>query len=328
VAPRTAPLVSSSLASTSTVAESPVPMSFSRRRLLALGGAVTLGAIGAFGTACGGDDASDGSDGDTGSTGDAGSTEDGFVVVQRFPGGKALGPGEIRLAVSLARSDGSLLAEGPDVLNGVMRNEEGLRIDTIAAQRRGAGLGVPYWSITTTIPKVGLYDITFEGAAGDPMPFFVYEPTEIALPSPGMALPAFDTPTVADPRGVDPICSRTQIGQDVCPFHEVSLTEALASGKPVVYLIGTPAHCQTATCGPGLDFLIDIARELGDAAVFVHAEVYADADATEIAPAVTAYALDYEPVIWVTDATGTVVRRIDIVWDQDELREMLTASLS
>ncbi|MFN8021421.1 MAG: hypothetical protein U0Q03_07835 [Acidimicrobiales bacterium] len=310
-----------------------LPSSLSRRRLLALGGAVTLGALGAFGTSCSSDDDADdsgSSDATSGSGSNANGTDttDGFVVVQRFPGGKMIAPGEIRLAVSLATSDGSLLTEGPEVLNGVMRNEEGLRIDTIAAPRRGTGLGVPYWSITTTIPKVGLYDITFEGAAGDPVPFYVYDPSEITLPYPGVPLPAFDTPTVDDARGVDPICSRTQIGQEVCPFHEVTLTDALASGKPVVYLIGTPAHCQTATCGPGLDFLIDVAKELGDRAVFVHAEVYADADATEIAPAVTEYGLDYEPVIWVTDATGKVVRRIDIVWDEDELREMLSASIS
>lgn len=308
----------------------PASTPLSRRRLLALGGAVTLGALGLAGTACSGDASDDEADGEGAGDDDAATgtgATDGFVIVQRYPSGKTITPGEIRLAVSLARSDGSLLTDGPEVLEGVMRNEQGLRIDTIAATRRGTGLDVPYWSITTTIPKVGLYDIVFEGAAGDPVPFFVYDPAEVTLPYPGTTLPPFDTPTLDDARGVEPICSRTQIGQEACPFHEVTLTDALASGKPVVYLIGTPAHCQTATCGPGLDFLIDVATELGDRAVFVHAEVYADADATEIAPAVTEYALDYEPVIWVTDATGTVVRRIDIVWDEDELREMLTASI-
>ena len=123
---------------------------------------------------------------------------DGFVIVQRYPSGRTITPGEIRLAVSLARSDGSLLTDGPEVLEGVMRNEQGLRIDTIAATRRGTGLDVPYWSITTTIPKVGLYDIVFDGATGDPVPFFVYDPAEVTLPYPGTALPPFDTPTLDD----------------------------------------------------------------------------------------------------------------------------------
>ena len=45
-----------------------------------------------------------------------------------------------------------------------------------------------------------------------------------------------------DPRGVDPICTREP---EVCPFHDITLTEALAAGKPVVYYVGTPAFCST-----------------------------------------------------------------------------------
>jgi hypothetical protein len=95
-----------------------------------------------------------------------------------------------------------------------------------------------------------------------------------------------------------------------------------------VYLVGTPAHCVTATCGPGLDFLIEVAKAYDGVATFVHAEVYADPEATTVAPAVTASGLDYEPAIFVTDATGAIVRRIDIVWDQAELTELLADALS
>jgi hypothetical protein len=217
------------------------------------------------------------------------------------------------------------MTDGPDVLNGVMRNDRGERVETIAAERRGTGLDVPYWSITTTIARSGLYDFVLDGATGDPTPFFVYEPAEVTIPVPGAALPAFDTPTTADARGVEPICTRLD---GPCPFHEVTLTDALAAGKPVVYLIGTPAHCATATCGPGLDFLIAAAETYGDRVTFVHAEVYADPEATTVAPAVVEYGLEYEPVMWVTDASGTVVRRIDIVWDAQELDQMLAESLA
>jgi hypothetical protein len=61
---------------------------------------------------------------------------------------------------------------------------------------------------------------------------------------------------------------------------------------------------------------------------FVHAEVYSDPAGTAVAPAVNAIGLDYEPVIWVTDAAGVVTQRIDIVWDADDLNELLAASLS
>jgi hypothetical protein len=307
----------------------------SRRQFLALGGAVVLGGLAA---ACGSDDSEETGTSGSGESGGSGTspqatggqgsdgtaTTDGFTVVQRYPSGQRLTPGEVRLAISIASSNGSLLTTGPDVLTGVIRNEQGETIDQIEAPRRGTGLDVPYWSITTTIPERGLYEFALDGATGDPTPFLIFDAAKVSIPAVGTKLPPFDTPTTDDARGVDPVCTRLD---GPCPFHDVTLTEALAAGKPVVYIIGTPAHCATATCGPGLDFLMTAAEQYGDRATFVHAEVYADPEATEVAPAVTAYTLDYEPVVWITDAEGTVVRRIDIVWDADELGEMLAASL-
>jgi hypothetical protein len=55
----------------------------------------------------------------------------------------------------------------------------------------------------------------------------------------------------------------------------------------------------------------------------VHADVYADDAATTLAPAVTELGVDYEPIIYFCDATGTVVDRLDGVWDSAELRERL-----
>ncbi len=295
-----------------------------RRRLLALGGgvgaAVLLGACGDEA-----EQARPGGTSDGGAGRDGTASSDGFVVLARFPNSRAIVPGPARLAVSLAAADGTLLTDGPATLTGSVRDERGAVVAEIATPRRGATLGVPYWSVTADLPAPGLYEIALDGAAGDPLPMLVFDPAEATVPVPGARLPAFDTPTVDDPRGVDPICTRLD---GACPFHDVSLADALAAGRPVVYLVGTPAHCRTATCGPGLEFLMAVAPELADRASFVHAEVYADPAGTEVAPAVTALGLDYEPTIFVTDASGTVVQRIDIVWDEAELRELLAAALS
>ena len=54
-----------------------------------------------------------------------------------------------------------------------------------------------------------------------------------------------------------------------------NLTDALAAGKPIAYLIGTPAFCQIGVCGPVLDFLLDgQTGSDGDQFAMVHAEVY------------------------------------------------------
>lgn len=274
----------------------------SRRRLLAsAAGAVGVGALLA---ACGG--------------------SDGFTVVQRFQS-DSIGTGLVRLPFSLADDQARLLTSGPARLKGEVRNEQGNLVGTLDLPRRGDTLGAPYWTVDVTIPKRGLYEFTLEGQAGDPTPFIVEDPSKITVPVIGTPLPPFDTPTTVDARGVDPVCTRLE---GACPFHDVSLTDALAAGKAVVYLIGTPAHCSTGTCAPGLEFLIEAAANYADRATFVHAEVFADQAGTKVAPAVTALGLTYEPVIWIADTTGTVLRRIDVVWDLDELSAVLADTLS
>jgi len=133
-------------------------------------------------------------------------------------------------------------------------------------------------------------------------------------------MPPFDTPTVDNHRGVEPYCSLTP---NPCPLHDVTLTQALASGKPVVYMVGTPAHCQTGTCAPGLLALVDEHTRLGDKVLMVHADVYADNAGTTVAPAVDALKVGYEPIIYFCDAKGVVVDRLDGVWDTTELRARL-----
>ena len=293
----------------------------SRRQFLAFGGAA-LGA-GAVLAACGGSDDTSGDPAMATTAGTA--TTDGFVLVQRYPNSMAITPGDVRLAISLADTNASLLTTGPATLTGLIRNEQGETIAEFDTPRRGDAMGVPYWSITASIPSRGLYDLVVDGVIGDATPFLLFDSSEIAIPTAGTTLPAFDTPTIDDARGVDPVCTRLD---GACPFHDVTLTEALVLGKPVVYLVGTPAHCQTATCGPGLDYLIEASKQYTGVATFVHAEVFADQAGTEVAPAVTALTLDYEPVIWITDASGTVTRRVDIVWDQDEISAILAETLS
>jgi len=247
-----------------------------------------------------------------------------FTVVQRYPS-TAIATGDVRLPISLADRTGTLTTTGPGTITGRVNVEGGAQVDTFRAIRRGAGLDVPYWSIEATIAKPGLYEFVINGFTGEATPFQVFDPATIKVASAGTALQPFDTPTMAEPRGVDPVCTRLA---GPCPFHAVSLTDALKSGKPVVYLVGTPAHCQTATCGPSLDVLIDVAKNYTDRAVFVHAEVYADQAGTKRAPAFEAAGIDYEPVLWITNASGIVQRRVDVVWDHDELTALMQAALA
>jgi hypothetical protein len=62
---------------------------------------------------------------------------------------------------------------------------------------------------------------------------------------------------------------------------------------------------------------------VGDAMTFVHAEIYTDSTVSTVAPAVTALNMTYEPALYITDATGTLVERLDAVFDAREINEVL-----
>ena len=247
-----------------------------------------------------------------------------FNVVQRFPNTPLFVPGPGRLPVSL--SDGQNLAtKGPATLKGWLEDSKGAHVVDLVATLRADGISIPYYEVRADLPKAAIYTLRFEADDGAGATFEVFEPADVKSPLTGSPMPPFDTPTVDNHRGVEPYCSLTP---NPCPLHAVTLTAALKSGKPVCYMIGTPAHCQTGTCAPGLEFLVAEQARLGDKVVMVHADVYADDAATKVAPAVQALNIDYEPIIYFCASTGVVVDRLDGVWDRSELRARMDAFLS
>lgn len=261
-----------------------------------------------FAAACGGE------------TSSSTTTADPFAIVQRFPSDVAV-PGEIRLPFSLAQA-AEFISDGPSELAAQIVDLDGDTVgDSITAVRRDITPS-SYYAFRTTIDTPGIYAIKIDGGPPDGANFQVMERDQVTIPRPGDPLPAFDTPTVDDPAGVDPICTR----EPACSLHAVTLTEALESGKSVGYFIGTPAFCQTGTCAPALETLLAVAPDYEDDFVFVHAEVWKDLSATEVTPAVDAMGITFEPTLILTDTDGTVIERIDGLWDVTELRERLDAA--
>ena len=313
-----------------TTSDPPSPRIWAPSRRQFIGGALAAG----FLAACGGDESGTAGTGTTAVTTGAATGEaagqtagaDGTVptaagtwtLVQRFPQNTQV-PGVVRLPFSLSTGEASFILDGPAELGAVVTDLDGNAIgDAITAVRRDVE-PVPYYAFRPTLDEPGFYRLVIEGGPEDGAAFDVAEPGQVQVPVPGDALAPFDTPTGADPGGVDPICTR----QPMCPFHAVTLARALESGKAVAYLVGTPAFCATGTCGPGLDALIAVKPDYADSFEFVHAEVYTDDTATMPPPAVTELGLFYEPVLIVTDATGTIIDRLDAIWDESELRDTL-----
>ena len=305
----------------------PAPRPAFGRRAFVLG-AATLGALAACGSGdyaepvvtaggpSGTGSASGGFDGDS-----ADLAPDTFAVIQRFPQ-DVLAPGEVRVPFSLAGTDAQFVVDGPSPLGAQLVDVDGAPLgERVEAVRRDVAPAA-YYAFRVPVADPGIYALVVDGGPAEGASFQVSEPGAIGVPGPGDALPPFDTPTTDDARGLDPICTR----EPACPFHELTLTEALAAGRPVAYLVGTPAFCQTGSCTPALEAMVELADEYADRFEFVHAEVFTDLTATTIAPAVEAVGMTYEPAVFLTDADGTVVDRLDGLWDVTELRERLDAA--
>lgn len=243
----------------------------------------------------------------------------GFGVAQRFPNTALFVPGPLRLPVSIVL-EGTLSDDGPDTLEGFIIDLDDNPITDIVATKRTEGIEAGYYEVRVELEAAKVYTLRLAGDDGYGATFEVFEPGDVRSPLTGAPMPALDTPTLDDPRGLEVVCSRAP---DPCPFHSLTLADALALGKPVAFIVGTPAHCQTGTCGPGLDLLIAESERLGDALVCVHADVYRDAAGTETAPVIESLGIDYEPILYLTDASGTIVDRLDAIWDAGELRSRL-----
>ncbi len=240
----------------------------------------------------------------------------------------AVGPG--RLLVGVAGEDGSRLGS-PDygvTLTAGPLDEAG------GSQRQRAEFA---WMVADV---VGIYYARFDfhtpgpwavvvepdgGAALKPSGFVVKE--EAATPVPGEPAPVVETPTLAGH-------TFEELTTDRYPdprFYELSLAEALASGRRTVLVFSTPALCQTAACGPMLQTVKDLAPDYPDVN-FLHVEVYTDLqspdfapDAAHLAPAVQAehWNLPSEPWVFVIDAAGMVQARFEGVIAAPELTELL-----
>jgi hypothetical protein len=281
-----------------------------------IGGSVAVGA--AMLGACGDD-----GDGDDAATTTTAATSS--LVLAQFFGGPMFVPGrENRFPFGVADQDGLLPVEDtPERLTVELLDPDGEPVgEAVEVERRAEGLPRAYFPLLATIEAPGIYTARTEidGAAAE-MSLKVDAPGDVTAILPGQAMPALETPTAADARGVTPFCTR----DPVCPLHDVTVAQALGEGGPIALLVATPAFCQLSICGPVLDVLLDVTGE-HPGVRFLHAEVYADPakDLSAHAPVVGELHLHFEPCLVLVGSDGTVVDRIDTIYDRSELGERLT----
>lgn len=306
-----------------------VPSALSRRGFLA--GIAAAGLL----AACG-DDSTETGTTDTTAGGSDGAAAEGIVgglSAVRFFGPYYRAGETARVPFGLSDDEGLLPADlAPAELDVTVRDPEGTDVASgLTATLYTEGLPRPYYAFEFTPEAAGFYDIVLDTDGVEVVTqvqiVAADDETASAMVGPGDPMPPLQTPTVEDPRGVTPICTR----EPPCDLHGRTVADVLAAGEPFALLVATPAFCQTVICGPVLDVLLGVLPEVPGVAA-IHAEVFRDPENNppqpgpdDFAPVVGELGLAFEPVLYTVGGDGIVRERLDYIFGEAEMRRALEA---
>ena len=170
---------------------------------------------------------------------------------------------------------------------------------------------------------------TRSGKPFDPMniQFTVAEaPSSIAI---GSAAPKSVQLTLND------VSDLSDIDTSVPPdpeWHQMTIADAVGSGKPVAIAFSTPGFCRTQMCAPMTQELAMLYEAYKDRVNFIHVEPY-ELDKAQSGEALVPIAimsewgLQTEPWIFVVDAEGTVAAKFEAFVMMDEIEAAIKAAL-
>ncbi len=183
---------------------------------------------------------------------------------------------------------------------------------------------VPYWVFYPELAEPGYWgfvaDITRADGTTTQADFLVeMRPEGQSVPL-GAAAPRSDNLTLQTQPDLVLLTSANDPDPDL---YRLTVAEAIDSGKPTVVGFLTPGFCQTKWCAPVLSTVESVRAEVGDAANFIHIEVYDDFQALTVVPEMAEWGLETEPWVFVLDGDGRVVAKFSGPVSPRELRAAL-----
>lgn len=155
-------------------------------------------------------------------------------------------------------------------------------------------------------------------------------PEDTTAPSVGDAAPASQSRTITDVANIEDLST----GDEPDPgLYLVSLADAVEAGKPLVVVFASPGFCTNAFCGPQAEVLSELRTIYGDAANYVHVDLYENpaevklgADPIET-PILEEWGLHTGEWTFVVNADGVVVARFEAFAPLDEVETALAMVL-
>lgn len=169
---------------------------------------------------------------------------------------------------------------------------------------------VPYWVIHPEVDSAGnwglLAEVTLADGSVVQAPFTVQINEQTSSPAIGSLAPASDNRTLE----TEPDINKLTSGTDPEPgLYQMTVAEALESGRPTVVTLATPAYCQTQICAPVINSVEAVYEEYGGQVNFIHLEIYKDFQNLVTADEVEEWGIPSEPWTFVINADGMVTAR-------------------
>ncbi|MYE06596.1 MAG: hypothetical protein F4Y04_05140 [Chloroflexi bacterium] len=155
-------------------------------------------------------------------------------------------------------------------------------------------------------------------------------PDDTSAPSVGDAAPASDSRTLIDVANIEDLST----GDEPDPgLYLISLADAVEAGKPLVVVFASPGFCTNAFCGPQAEVLSEVRGIFGDAANYVHVDLYENPAEVKLGaepietPILEEWGLHTGEWTFVVDADGIVTARFEAFAPLDEVQAALASVL-
>lgn len=182
---------------------------------------------------------------------------------------------------------------------------------------------LPYWVVYPDLPHAGEWGLVVDTTLGGTtarLQIVVELVEETNSPAVGEMPPASENRTLATEPDLAKLTSAAKPDPDL---YQQTIAEAMASGKPSVISFATPGFCQTRYCSPVVNSVSEAKEQFGDAANFIHVEVYKEFNPLVLADEMTEWGLITEPWTFVLDGNGRIAARLGGPVSPQELADVL-----
>jgi len=171
---------------------------------------------------------------------------------------------------------------------------------------------VPYWVVYPAIATAGNWGLLTQVIQADgkvtEAQFVIEVLDKTKTPAIGDAAFPSANRTLRSEPAIEKLTSDVEPTPDL---YQMTIAEAIATGRPSVVVFSTPGFCQTAVCTPVLNSVKAVHAQQGDRANFIHIEVYKQFNPELLlADEMAEWGFTSEPWTYVLDTMGRVAARL------------------